>query len=163
MARTPTGIVLRPALPSDAAIATAIASRAKATWGYPPEWLAAWQQELTFTAAFLERTPAFMAELGGIPVGIGVLQSCQNSWELSHLWVDPPAQRRGVGRALLGRVGRYMREHAIESSRILSDPFAEPFYLREGARRIGEVPSPMPGAAARTLPLMEWPVPADPD
>jgi hypothetical protein len=44
--------------------------------------------------------------------------------------------------------------------RILSDPYAEPFYLKLGARRIGEVASPMEGAPSRTLPLMEWRAPA---
>ena len=36
---------------------------------------------------------------------------------------------------------------------IESDPHAEGFYLRLGARRIGEVPSTLPG---RVLPLLEF-------
>lgn len=46
-----------------------------------------------------------------------------------------------------------MRSCGYESS---SDPFAEPFYLKLGARRIGAVPAPMPGAPGRVLPVLEF-------
>lgn len=39
---------------------------------------------------------------------------------------------------------------------MLSDPFAEAFYLRLGARRVGSVPAPMPGAPERLLPELEF-------
>lgn len=163
MPRSPSrGLVIRQAVSTDATAATAIARLAKASWGYPSDWLAAWQEELTFTAAACDAQPAYVAEFDGIVVGICVLESDRDHWELSHLWVDPAAQRRGVGRALLETVGTYMREHGIGSCRIVSDPYAEPFYLSQGARRIGQVPAPMPGAAERMLPLMEWPVPSAP-
>ena len=38
---------------------------------------------------------------------------------------------------------------------IVADPHAERFYLRLGARRVGEVAGPMPGAPDRKLPLLE--------
>src|SRR5438034_25922 len=60
-------------------------------------------------------------------------------------------------------VGARMFEHAVatlraDSARVLriaSDPYAEGFYLRMGARRVGEWPSTPSG---RTLPLLVWEV-----
>lgn len=144
---------------ADAEAATTIARRAKASWPYPPAWLDVWREELTLSPTDFRDHIGHMAELRGVPVGVCLLEAHPGYWELSHLWVDPDAQRRGVGRALLEVVGRYLREHEIGACRIHSDPYAESFYLRLGAQRIGEIPSPMEGAPDRVLPLMEWRVP----
>lgn len=39
---------------------------------------------------------------------------------------------------------------------VLFDPFAEAFYQRLGARRVGAVPAPMPQAPERVLPQLEF-------
>ncbi len=73
------------------------------------------------------------------------------AFELDHLWVDP--QHIGTG------VGKLLFDHAAHTARLLggsvliivSDPHAEGFYLRMGARRVDEVPSKPEG---RTLPLL---------
>ena len=39
---------------------------------------------------------------------------------------------------------------------VVSDPNAEEFYVKLGARRVGKVNAPMPGAPERTLPLLEF-------
>jgi GNAT superfamily N-acetyltransferase len=46
---------------------------------------------------FIERGPIFLAEENGAVVGF----SGVHGWELTHLYVDPPAQSLGVGSALL--------------------------------------------------------------
>jgi len=43
----------------------------------------------------------------------------------------------------------------VASAIVVTDPHAEPFYLRLGARRVGEIAAPMPGAPERKLPLLE--------
>ncbi len=39
---------------------------------------------------------------------------------------------------------------------VASDPGAETFYTRLGARRVGTDPAPMPGAPDRILPVLQW-------
>jgi predicted N-acetyltransferase YhbS len=144
-------ISIRLATPSDSERATELARTAKAHWGYPEEWLREWETDLTVTAKDIEKHATFVASLDDEVVGICQLQESDAHAFLEHVWVDPKAHGRGVGRALI--------EHACDSARgviaIVADPHAERFYLRLGARRVGEVAAPMPGAPDRKLPLLE--------
>lgn len=144
-------ISIRRAVPSDSERATELARSAKAHWGYPSEWLDAWDADLKITDADIQTHATFVAALDGEVVGVCQLQESDAHAFLEHVWVDPRAHGQGVGRALV--------EHACSVARgvvaIVADPHAEPFYLRLGARRVGEVSAPMPGAPERKLPLLE--------
>lgn len=144
-------IEIRRAVATDSKRATELARRAKAHWGYPTEWLEAWDADLEITPAAIERHATFVAALDDEVVGVCQLQESDEHAFLEHVWVDPSAHGRGVGRALV--------EHARNNARgiiaVIADPHAEGFYFRLGARRVGEVSAPMPGAPERKLPLLE--------
>ncbi|HEV7238783.1 MAG TPA: GNAT family N-acetyltransferase [Thermoanaerobaculia bacterium] len=144
-------ISIRRAVPSDSERATELARSAKAHWGYPSEWLDAWDVDLKITATDIERHATFVASLDDEVVGVCQLQESDAHAFLEHVWVDPRAHGRGVGRALV----EHARGAAHGVIAIVSDPHAEPFYLRLGARRVGEIAAPMPGAPERKLPLLE--------
>lgn len=144
-------IEIRRATPEDAVRATEIARTAKAHWGYPEEWLAAWEEDLTIRDADIERHPTFVATLDGNLVGVCQLQRSDQHVFLEHVWVDPNAHRQGVGRALV----THAQSEATGVIAIVADPNAESFYLRLGARRVGDIAAPMPGSPDRRLPLME--------
>jgi ribosomal protein S18 acetylase RimI-like enzyme len=144
-------IEIRRATSDDASRATEIARTAKAHWGYPADWLAAWENDLTIRESDIERHPTFVASLEGEVVGVCQIQRSAEHAFLEHVWVDPRAHRQGVGRALV----EYARAESPGVLAIVADPYAEPFYLRLGARRVGEVAAPMPGAPDRMLPLLE--------
>jgi predicted N-acetyltransferase YhbS len=145
-------IEIRRATSSDSDRATELARRAKAHWGYPADWLAAWDGELAITAADIDRHRTFVASLDGEVVGVCQLQEGERGAMLENVWVDPHCHGRGIGRALV--------EHALAEAHgliaVVADPNAEEFYVKLGARRVGEIHAPMPGAPARTLPLMEF-------
>jgi ribosomal protein S18 acetylase RimI-like enzyme len=145
-------IEIRRATSSDSERATELARRAKAHWGYPAEWLAAWETELAITAADIDQHRTFVASLEGEVVGICQLQEGERGAMLENVWVDPRCHGRGVGRTLV--------EHALSEAQgviaVVSDPNAEEFYVKLGARRVGEINAPMPGAPTRTLPLLEF-------
>ncbi len=145
-------IEIRRATSSDSERATELARRAKAHWGYPAEWLAAWETELAITAADIDQHRTYVASLEGEVVGICQLQEGERGAMLENVWVDPRCHGRGVGRTLV--------EHALSEAQgviaVISDPNAEEFYVKLGARRVGEINAPMPGAPARTLPLLEF-------
>lgn len=145
-------IEIRRATSSDSDRATDLARRAKAHWGYPAEWLAVWDGELAITAADIDQHRTFVASLDGEVVGVCQLQEGERGAMLENVWVDPPCHGRGIGRALV--------EHALAEGHgliaVVADPNAEEFYVKLGARRVGEISAPMPGAPARTLPLMEF-------
>src|SRR5690348_13078092 len=125
-------IEIRRATSNDAVRATEIAHSAKAHWGYPDEWLAAWENDLTIRDSDIERHATFVASLDGEIVGVCQLQRSDQHVFLEHVWVDPRAHRQGVGRALV----EHARGEATGIIAIVADPYAEPFYLRLGARRV---------------------------
>jgi ribosomal protein S18 acetylase RimI-like enzyme len=144
-------IEIRRATSSDSARATELARIAKAHWGYPAEWLETWRDDLTISGNDIERHKTFVASVGDQVVGICQLHEGGVGAVLENVWVDPAYHGRGVGRALV----EHAQVQATGVIAIVADPYAEPFYLKLGARRVGEVSAPMPGAPDRTLPLLE--------
>jgi predicted N-acetyltransferase YhbS len=146
----------RVAEPSEADVLTELALRAKAHWGYPAAWVEQWRAELTMTPEYLEAHSAFVAELRGVAVGVCVLEVRGERATLEHLWVDPQCHGGGIGRRLVGQALEIAHRSGASTVEVLADPFAEPFYVKLGARRVRAVPAPMPGAPERTLPLLEF-------
>jgi GNAT superfamily N-acetyltransferase len=143
---------VRAARADEAAALTRIAVAAKASWGYPAEWIEAWRDQLTVTADYVRAHRVVVAEDdAAAPIGFAAMERRDGRAELAHLWVRPDAQGRGVGTALLDAV--LACEPALPL-RIESDPHAAPFYRRHGAREVGNVAAPMPGAPARALPVL---------
>jgi ribosomal protein S18 acetylase RimI-like enzyme len=147
---------IRPATAADAMELTALAHRAKASWGYPADWIAAWRSDLTMTADYLAARRAFVAEHDGRAAGVLVFEEHADHWSVEHLWIDPDLQRRGLGRLLVRHGLALATRDRAARVHVLSDPYAEPFYLRMGAVRIGVEPAPMPGAPERVLPVLEF-------
>jgi len=129
---------ITPARPEDAARLTEIAFVAKRHWGYPNQWIENWREQLTVTAEFIRSHDTFLAVVDNQVAGFYALRRKGAMLELVHLWVLPQWMRRGIGRALF----RHAVERAIalgfQKVEIESDPNAEGFYLRMGARRVGE-------------------------
>ncbi|MEM8931794.1 MAG: GNAT family N-acetyltransferase [Acidobacteriota bacterium] len=136
-----------------------IARVAKAHWGYPQAWLDAWHDQLTITPADLDRFEIVGAWLDathddGLVAFLALsLDARGEEGEIEHLWVDPAAMGNGIGRALVEHANARARRRGARRLRIESDPYAEAFYARLGARRIGEVSRPVLGEA-RLLPLL---------
>ena len=93
-------------------------------------------------------------ETDGAADGVGVLVASRPDAELEHLWVYPPAIGRGVGRRLFQAVAEEARRIGARRIALNSDPYAEAFYRRLGAVRIGDHPvAEIPG---RVLPRLAF-------
>jgi GNAT superfamily N-acetyltransferase len=146
------------AQPEDAEALTEIAHAAKRHWGYPERWIESWRDTLTIRAEFVAANVAWLAMEDSRAVGFYVVTSEEDGLHLDHLWIVPSAMGRGIGRALF--------EHAVEQARglgshalkIESDPNAEGFYKRMGARRVGEAVTEIEGQR-RQLPLLVYELP----
>jgi GNAT superfamily N-acetyltransferase len=139
-------MVIRRGTGDDADSLTDLAHRAKAHWGYPASWMREWDPQLTIIPGYLEGHDVWVAEIDRAIIGMCALEDRGARWTLEHVWVDPPAHRVGIGRALV--------MHALDEARrrhpgvveLLADPSASGFYERLGARHAGDVPAPRPGA-----------------
>jgi len=121
----------------DAATLTEIAFSAKRLWCYPERWIEAWRDTLTVRADFINAHETYAAVVDGRTVGFYTLRRAGDILRLEHLWVLPEAMNQGVGRTLFAHAverGKALDYRAME---IESDPNAEGFYQRLGARRIG--------------------------
>ena len=147
-------MTIRPTQPADAVAASALAKDAKSKWGYPPEWLAEWASDLTITEAYLASASGFIAEEGTTAVGVCAVTFNGATASLDHLWVAPARERQGIGGLLLVHAVDAARRAGCAVLEVVSDPFAEPFYVKAGAQRAGTTPAPMPGAPDRILPRL---------
>jgi GNAT superfamily N-acetyltransferase len=142
------------ASPNDAEALTRVAFAAKRYWGYPERWISHWSEILTITPEFVRDNEVYAAASGGEPFGFYALTGTGRELELEHLWVLPARIGSGTGRLLF--------EHAMDRAvsrganlvKIEADPNAEGFYLKMGARRIGENVYDIEGHR-RTLPLLK--------
>ena len=131
-------ISIRAAFPDEAERLTEIACRSKAHWGYRPEQIAAWRPAfLTVTADYITRhSPVVAVDDDCGPVAFAALERDAQGAVLEHLWVLPAFMGRGIG----SRLFRHIARRAIEFT-FTSDPQADGFYLKQGARVIGAVVS----------------------
>ena len=152
-----TGFEIRRADPGDADVLTAIAHAAKRHWGYPEAWIRRWRHDLTLTRRFIATHWVQCATSRGRNIGFYALSREGTTFDLEHMWVEPGHMGGGVGAGMFRHAIERVREGRGRRLRIVSDPNAEGFYRRMGARRIGEVAS---RPAGRVLPVLVVDVPA---
>ena len=135
-------VQVRRAGPWDAGALGRLAFAAKGHWGYPGRWMELWRPGLEVSPGFVRDNEVYVAVSGG---GRGL--------DLEHLWVLPAWIGTGLGRKLFGHAMRRARELGARTVTIESDPNAEGFYRRMGARRAGENVYELDGGE-RALPVM---------
>jgi len=74
--------------------------------------------------------------------------------ELDDLFIEPDDIGKGYGQRLWDHAVSVARESGFARIVLVSDPYAEPFYARQGAVRIGEKTSSL--RTGRVLPVMEY-------
>jgi GNAT superfamily N-acetyltransferase len=152
----PPPTLIRRASPSEAEALSALAVRSKAHWGYDDTFLHAVRSDLELTATQVEKWMVFALTEDGEPRGFYALRPTEGgAVELERLFVDPAALGRSYGRQLFGHAVEAAGDGGFTRIDIASDPYAERFYLRLGAIRVGEAASPVAG---RTLPLLRFDV-----
>ncbi|CAN5611656.1 GNAT family N-acetyltransferase [soil metagenome] len=132
---------------------TRIAFAAKRHWGYPERWIEAWRNILTITPAYIARNEVYAGTVNDEAIAFYALTSKGGVMDLGHLWVQPEYMGFGIGRALFEHALCRTASRGAGVLEIESDPSAEGFYLRMGARRIGETISDVCGQR-RVLPLL---------
>jgi len=146
-------ITIRKAMPDEHERLTEIAHAAKRHWGYPERWIEAWKDVLTITPEFIAGNEVRAAVAGEEVAGFYALIETAGKIMLEHMWVAPDYIGAGVGKEMFSHALNVAASLNASSIEIKSDPNAEGFYKRMGARRIGEVASEIEGQP-RILPLL---------
>jgi GNAT superfamily N-acetyltransferase len=157
---TPLNHTIRRAIPEEALLLTAIAFRSKAHWGYDRSFMEQCRNDLTILPDDIANNFVFVIEVNANIVGFYELRGKGPEANLYWLFMDPKVIGSGYGKRLW--------LHAVEISKglgfvymmIKSDPYAEGFYLRMGAERIGNLRSTsIPGLMLPLLRYQFLPVP----
>ncbi|WP_300680371.1 GNAT family N-acetyltransferase [Nocardioides sp.] len=156
-------VLLRPALPTEVDLLSALALRSKGHWGYSAEFLDVCRAELTLRQS--QVGDVTVAEVGASDdgasddgrwnvAGFVLLDGPAPSGELAMLFVDPPYIGLGIGRTLLDHALAEGRRRGYAEVLLDADPDAAAFYRSQGAEVVGESPSgSVPG---RVLPRMRF-------
>ena len=142
------------ARPDQAETLTQIAFAAKRHWGYPEHWIQLWSPILTITPEFIERHETYVVYLDQEPVGFCAIAMEDVRVSMEHLWVLPEYMGKGIGTDLFRHMLSRGRELGAQVLEIESDPNAQGFYERMGAKKVGEVVGEVDGQP-RILPLLE--------
>jgi GNAT superfamily N-acetyltransferase len=142
---------------------TALAHRAKRHWGYPEAWIREWRDELEIGVELIEGEEVWMVPgtldrpgEGADPIAcVALSDQGDGLFELEHMWVDPGAHGRGLGRLLFEHVARRARQRGGRELRILSDPNAADFYRHLGCEPAGEHHGEILGEP-RVLPILRY-------
>ena len=146
-------VSIRLARKDEAQALSDLALASKAHWGYDAEFLERTERALTVHAIELARGRTFVAESGATRAGFYGFEYEPPVLGLDFMFVAPAFIGRGVGAALMAHAKGEARRLGAHTLRIESDPNAEGFYLRMGARRVGE--KPVPEIPGRALPVFE--------
>ncbi|MFN2510648.1 MAG: GNAT family N-acetyltransferase [Pyrinomonadaceae bacterium] len=126
---------IREASTDEATALTAIAHDAKRHWGYPEHWIEHWQEDLTISPDFISNNEVYVAERENEIIGFYALVLGDRRAELEHMWVAPSHIGTGVGKELFIHAMQKAAGENVSAVEISSDPNAEGFYERMGARR----------------------------
>jgi len=143
----------RPAVASDAQLLTQLAEESKGFWGYPPEYMELWKDDLLFTAARIQAWKVVVAERAEEILGVVALSWAEQAAEIEHLWVKPSAMQQGIGRQLFRQICEEARALELASFIVISEPNAEKFYRKLGGQAAGSVESK---PAGRRLPRLRF-------
>lgn len=145
--------------PSEAGQLSQLAHLAKAYWGYPPDFMEAFDEELTFEAADLENE-RYVFRVGTRNGRICSFYALDResepdgSIEMNALFVEPTEIGKGLGKRLFEHAVEEARRLGADSMMIHSDPYAEKFYLKMGAVKVGDIPSR--SLEGREIPLLKY-------
>jgi GNAT superfamily N-acetyltransferase len=145
---------VRAAREDEAAALTELTVRSKAHWGYDADFMRDAREDLTVTPEYVGANTVFVAEVGDSVAAFYSLKAEGGEVELHNLFVEPQFIGKGLGKLLWHHAAGEARRLGFTRMLIVSEPFAEGFYLALGAVRIGTFPSPI--REGRWLPLMKY-------
>ncbi|MEZ5038556.1 MAG: GNAT family N-acetyltransferase [Saprospiraceae bacterium] len=142
---------IKKAKPADCPILTQISKAAKAHWGYPEEWLAMWEDDLSIKKGDLSHFRVFKLTEKGVILGFSAISEKENTLAIEHLWIRPQLIGKGLGKYLLQNSLEKVRTESHTTLTVIADPNAVGFYEKFGFETVQFIPSKPEG---RQLPLM---------
>ncbi|PFA25263.1 GNAT family N-acetyltransferase [Bacillus cereus] len=148
-------MIVRTASLNEANELSHIALISKATWDYSEEFIQACKEDLTITDDYIMNNYVYVLESEGIKIGFFSFQRKEED-ALDFLYLHPNYKGKGYGKLLWQSVVEKAVELGMKCFTIDSDPNAKGYYMKMGAKLIGETPSTV--FKDRLLPLLRYDV-----
>ncbi|TKI72671.1 GNAT family N-acetyltransferase [Lysinibacillus mangiferihumi] len=145
-------MLMRSAKVKDCNILSNLAYKSKAYWGYTEDFLQQCKNDLTVTKDYIEENPVYLMMESDNKI-VAFYSFTINDRKLDALFIDPDFIGQGLGRIIWDHVLNKAEELGINEFTLDSEPNAEGFYLKMGAKNIGSTPSTV--FPDRHLPLMK--------
>lgn len=133
-----TDFKLRNAIPSESKYLTDLAARSKAYWPYDQDYLRLAAIVTQVTENDIISNIFRIIDVDGKIAGFYGLAPVNSENMLDHLWIEPEYIRKGLGKILFTDAVESANKMNWSCFTIASDPYAEDFYLKQGAIKIGE-------------------------
>ncbi|MGG0276341.1 GNAT family N-acetyltransferase [Bacillus rhizoplanae] len=146
-------MIVREAFLKEAKELSNLALSSKATWNYSEEFILACKEDLTITEQYIKNNYVYILEEKQEIIGFFSFQR-KEADSLDFLYLDPKYKGKGYGRILWESVIQKAVQLNIKSFTIDSDPNAKGYYIKMGAKLIGETPSIV--FKNRLLPLLQY-------
>jgi len=143
-------MIIRQAIVEDCEHISHLAYRSKAHWGYAEDFLEQCKDALTVTSPYLEQHIVYVLER--YDEIVAYYSFSVEEKKLDALFVDPDYIGQGCGQQLWADLLSRVKALQVTEFTLDADPHAETFYIKMGAKRIGEIASTV--FPDRKLPLM---------
>lgn len=134
-------------------ILTNITKKSKAYWGYSPEQILMWSNNLTISKEYIEKNDVFKLIFENKIIGYySYIKEENHTVKLDNLFVLPEYIGKGFGKYLMDDFTERMRYEKCQKIILDSEPNAEKFYQKIGFKKIGEFETSIKN---RFMPIME--------
>lgn len=144
-------VIIRRGQVQDCHLLSHLAYKSKGYWGYTEDFLQQCKEDLTVTKEYIEENPVFVMESDNTIIAF--YSFTINDMKLDALFIDPDYIGKGLGKIIWDHLLNKAKELGISEFTLDSEPNAEGFYLKMGAKNVGSTPSTV--FPDRHLPLMK--------
>ncbi|YAR63766.1 GNAT family N-acetyltransferase [Bacillus cytotoxicus] len=148
-------MIIRETILEEANELSKLALLSKATWDYSTQFLATCKEDLTITEAYIKNNYVYVLENAGVTIGFFHLYVKIEIFLIFSIYIRI-TRGKGMEKMLWKAVVEKAIELGITCFIIESDPNAKGYYMKMGAKLIGETPSTV--LKGRSLPLLQYDV-----
>ena len=145
----------------DVALTALVMRSVQQQWSYSAEFMEWNPEDIAIAPHHLAEMITNVLEVGGRVVGLYVLRGEAPEMELSRMMIEPDMIGQGYGRVLWNHAVETAHGLGVREITIDSDPNAEGFYLRMGAKTVGQHEWAPPMLPNWHVKILKYMIPAD--
>ena len=132
---------------------TDLTKKSKSYWGYSPDQIEKWNDDLTITQKYIYNNYVFKLSDNGQIIGYySYLRLNSKTVKLVNIFIHPEHIRKGYGKFLMENFIERMKKDRFKKITVDSEPNAEVFYKNLDFAVVGKLESSIKD---RFLPIME--------